>query len=60
VETRSISIKNGVNQYIRFSKAHMLLESDDDSGPINCIGSSDRDVDYAHEQNWNTTDEVVD
>jgi hypothetical protein len=29
----------------------MLQESDDDSGPINFSGSSDRDVDYAQEQN---------
>ena len=37
----------------------MLLESDDDSGSINFSESSDSDVDYAQEKNWNETDYIV-
>jgi hypothetical protein len=37
----------------------MLLESDDDSVSINFSESSDSDVNYAQEENWNETHEVV-
>jgi hypothetical protein len=37
----------------------MLLESDEDSGSINFSESSDSDVDYAQEENWNETHKVV-
>jgi hypothetical protein len=37
----------------------MLLESDDDSGSTNFSESSDSDVDYAQEKNWNETDYIV-
>jgi hypothetical protein len=37
----------------------MLLESDNDSEAINFSKSSGNDVNYAWEERWNETDEVV-
>jgi hypothetical protein len=37
----------------------MLLESDNDSEAINFSKSSGSDVNYAWEEKWNETDEVV-
>jgi hypothetical protein len=40
--------------------SRMLLErDDDDSGHTNFIESSDSDVDFAQEENWNETDGMV-
>lgn len=39
--------------------SRMLLESDDDSGSKNFSESSDSNLDYAREENWNEADEMV-
>ena len=39
--------------------SRILLESDDDSGSINFSESSDCNVDYAQEENWNEANELV-